>query len=208
MDWGPAEYEPGLSSSRTDEKEWKTFWPFWFYDASGDQCCRELWNADQNYLNSGESLSCRCPQIPRRISPGGKMNVPGKTSCSLVSCKEAKQMVWVFANTKACKTLAFAQKGDARRKVFFVILPFGTNCWLVHASLLLCTLRSLTPATMASPGCLITMQNLSPNPDLLNQNQKFNIPRWPIDTLKFEKSTDAETTVSLLTCGIITTKLG
>lgn len=30
MDWGPAEYEPGLSSSKTDDKEIKTFWPSGF----------------------------------------------------------------------------------------------------------------------------------------------------------------------------------
>lgn len=168
----------------------------------------EVWNADQNYLNSAESLFCRGLQIPRRFPQGERWIFLGKPVGLLYPTRKSSRWYGSFLTLKPAKHWLLHRRGlqeeefscdvsiwDWQRAGWYVLVSCCVYCgpW--------------TPATMASPGCLIIMQNLSPNPDLLNQNKDFNIPRWPMDTLKFEKSIDSETTISPLTYGIITTKL-
>lgn len=148
-----------LALPRTDGKKWRSFclsglpMPL---DIKGGK----LWSV----------LQSKIMWILERVFPTGthrcpreKMNVPGKTSWSLPFSRQAKKVEWVLSTTKACKMLAFAHEEAASRKKFSWCFRLGlTNCWLVHASPLLCIVWPFISATMVSSGCLIKMQNLRP----------------------------------------------
>lgn len=147
MDWGPAEYEPGLSSSKTDDKEIKTFWP------SGFRMPLET-NDIESYISYEMLIKIIwilervCP-VEAHKSPGG---IPhGEKPVGLPYPAE-KSSRWYGSLLTLRPAKSWLQE---ERSYLWCIYLELTDCWLVHASLSLCILWFLTPTTMASPGCLI-----------------------------------------------------